>query len=581
MNRPVELVTTGSDGAGEEVDAGATGDAPPAPSQHVRAVSSAPNEPRAPAPGITPALLRLGAWNYYFLAKLVLFWKGSLNFHPLENLAFAAFLLAPIRSATWRRARNWVAIPCAAALLYYDSWLPRIGRALSQVALLSDFTVPYLMELLGRFISWPAVATLVITWAAYRVVALGVRVGVLVVVTLVVLTVTDHPAGLEAGLETQASAPAVDGIAVTNAAQADPDSMLQAFYAKEAQRSVAFAKPASSDAPFDLIFLHVCSLSWDDLRMMQLENEPLWKRFDIVLTRFNSAASYSGPAAIRMLRAPCGQPAHGGLYSPARRECYLMSALEEAGFEPNLVLNHDGRFDDFIGVVRERGGLRSAPMPLDGVPVVQRSFDDSPIYDDLAVLSRWLERRQDNGAARVAAFYNTVSLHDGNHLVGADAKLNSRDTYTRRLAKLLADLDQFVAKLEASGRRVVVALVPEHGGAMRGDSMQVAGLREIPSPAIALVPVGVKVIGPQAGAARDTVYAEVPTSYLALAHIVSGMLQKSPFAGAGFVAANYLSALPATDFVAENEDMVIMQRGEQFLLRLGKDGWSEYPAGPR
>ena len=46
-----------------------------------------------------------------------------------------------------------------------------------------------------------------------------------------------------------------------------------------------------------------------------------------------------------------------------------------------------------------------------------------------------------------------------------------------------------MGELEASGRRAVVVLVPEHGAALRGDSAQIAGLREIPTPAITLVPV--------------------------------------------------------------------------------------------
>jgi len=576
MSSPVRLVTARADaGTVDDVAAGALSDtrtsSPPTSSVQSAVLPS-------PGTGITP-VFGLRAWNYYFLAKLVLFWNGSIDFHPLENLAFAAFLLVPLQSAAWRRARSWIAVPIAAALLYYDSWLPRITRVLSQAALVSGFSLNYLVELIGRFIHWPTVAALVIAWAIYRIVALRVRVGVLVVGMLVVLTVTDRPTRLQEGIGARQTAQAGSHIDNgTGNGDADPDKALQAFYTNEAHRSVAFPKPADADAPFDLIFLHVCSLSWDDLRMMELENQPLLKRLDIVLTRFNSAASYSGPAVIRILRAPCGQSAHTQLYSPAQQSCYLMGSLKQAGFEPNLVLNHDGHFDDLLGVFRNRGGLDAPPMSLEGMPVAQRAFDDSPIYDDLAVLSRWLDRRRENGAPRVAAIYNTISLHDGNHLPGAASKLSSRDTYKTRLAKLLADLDQFLLKLEASGRRAVVALVPEHGGAVRGDKMQVPGLREIPSPAITLVPVGVKVIGPEAGRPPSTLYIDAPTSYLAISHIIAGMLQKSPFGSAGFTPSDYINALPATDFVAENEDMVTMRRGDKYLLRLGKEGWSEYPS---
>ncbi|MDX7685283.1 cellulose biosynthesis protein BcsG [Aeromonas caviae] len=38
-------------------------------------------------------------------------WGGYLNFHPLINLVFAAFLIFPLPRAGWRRARHWLALP--------------------------------------------------------------------------------------------------------------------------------------------------------------------------------------------------------------------------------------------------------------------------------------------------------------------------------------------------------------------------------------------------------------------------------------------------------------------------------------
>lgn len=254
-----------------------------------------------------------------------------------------------------------------------------------------------------------------------------------------------------------------------------------------------------------------------------------------------------------------------------------MPSLREAGFETNLLLNHDGHFDDFIGVVRTQGNQGISALPLNGVPVAQRAFDNSPIYDDLAVLSRWLDGRAANRADRVAAYFNTVSLHDGNRLTGADSKRSSTDTYKIRLVKLLDDLEQFITKLESSGRRAVVVMVPEHGAAIRGDKMQIAGLREIPSPAITLVPVGFKVIGPETRRASDALSIDTPASYLAVSHIVARMLEKSPFSPGGFTPSDYVSNLPASEFVAENAGMLTMRQGNKYVLRMEKDGWTEYP----
>ncbi|MBC7860605.1 MAG: cellulose biosynthesis protein BcsG, partial [Burkholderiaceae bacterium] len=134
-----------------------------------------------------PARLRLGAWNYYFIVKLALFWRELIGFHPLENLAFAAFLLAPVGPPRWRRAKALLAAPLGAALLYYDSWLPALSRVASQTGLLANFGAGYLLELGARFISWPLVAALVLGWLLYRVVAFYLRVGVLTLAALLAL----------------------------------------------------------------------------------------------------------------------------------------------------------------------------------------------------------------------------------------------------------------------------------------------------------------------------------------------------------------------------------------------------------
>ncbi len=63
-------------------------------------------------------------------------------------------------------------------------------------------------------------------------------------------------------------------------------------------------------------------------------DHPLWKHFDIVFKNFNSATSYSGPAAVRLLRASCGQLSHTNLYQPSGADCYLFENPGEARLQP-------------------------------------------------------------------------------------------------------------------------------------------------------------------------------------------------------------------------------------------------------
>lgn len=528
-----------------------------------------------PAPAQSPPLLgigkasdRLGAWSFYFVAKLLLVWRELIGFHLLENLALVAVLAWPLASPRWRRLRHWLAVPAAVALLYYESWLPKASRVFSQAGLVSGFSPDYLAELAARFVSWPVVAMLVVAWAAWFIAARFVRIDVPVVVALMAMPFITQDAAPPAGLAATAAGKASERSA------ASPDALLKEFYATQAQRFVEFRAPPAASAPFDVILVHACSLSWDDLEATGLSKHPLLAGFDIVLRQFNSVSAYSGPSAIRILRSACGQSSHRDLYSPAPDGCYLLPGLERAGFESQLVLDHDGHFDDFLSFVRAQR-VTVAPMPLDGISAPLRSFDGSRIYDDLEVLSRWLETRAKNAAPRVVAYYNSVSLHDGNRLAN-DASKGSMQTYRSRLSTFLDGMQAFIGKLEASGRRAIVVLVPEHGAAFRGDAVQIAGLREIPSPAITLVPVGIRVIGPGARRIGETLHSDEPASYLALSHVLSRMLDKPPYGADGFLPADYTAGMPVTEFVAENETASVLRRGDKFLLRQDGEPWREF-----
>ena len=120
-----------------------------------------------------------------------------------------------------------------------------------------------------------------------------------------------------------------------------------------------------------------------------------------------------------------------------------------------------------------------------------------------------------------------------------------------------------------------VVLVPEHGAAWRGDAAQIAGLREIPTPAITLVPVGIRVVGPDARRDGATLQVAESASFLAVSHIVARMLAKPPYGAKGFRPADYTAGMPLTDFVAEGEAAMVVRRGDTYLLRQERDAWKD------
>ena len=93
---------------------------------------------------------------------------------------------------------------------------------------------------------------------------------------------------------------------------------------------------------------------------------------------------------------------------------------------------------------------------------------------------------------------------------------------------LIDDLNGFIKQLELSGRRVVVVIVPEHGAALHGDRMQIAGMREIPSPSITRVPVGIKLVGMGRNPNAAPLHITEPSSFLALSEIISRLYSAPP-----------------------------------------------------
>ncbi len=173
------------------------------------------------------------------------------------------------------------------------------------------------------------------------------------------------------------------------------------------------------------------------------------------------------------------------------------------------MLGHNGLFGDFLKELRSLGGMQSPLMDQSGLPVSLQAFDGSPVYEDLAVLNRWLKTEEASSNPRSATFYNTLPLHDGNHFPGQSKTAD----YKVRAQKLFDDTDNFFTELEKSGRKVMVVVVPEHGGALKGDKMQVSGLRDIPSPSITNVPTAVKFFGMKAPHEGAPIIIDQPSSY--------------------------------------------------------------------
>lgn len=539
----------------------------------------------------------LGGWNLYFLLKLALLWYGYLHFHPFANLVFLAFLLFPLPSSHLHRLRNWLALPIGLALFYYDTWLPGLNSIIHQRALWSHFSAPYVLDLAQRFINWNMLGAALVISVAYLFLAQWLRITTFTIAALLWVnlgalgvpqlslsvgareaqaTFATHSATVVAG----SNGPAGESRNADIPPQSAPPSnqnlndWLNRFYASEQQRQTHFPARLPADAqPFDLLILNICSLSWSDIDAVGLRDHPLWKRMDILFSNFNSATAYSGPAAIRIMRASCGQSSHKALYSPVSPQCDLMANLARLGFHQELALDHAGVFGDYLEHLRQYGNIQAPLSTNTGLPAALTAFNGEPIANDLALLQRWLNNTEQQGDVRSASFINLITLHDGNRFIGS----NRSADFKPRAQTLFDQLDHFLTELAKSGRRVMVVIVPEHGAAVVGDKMQMAGLRDIPSPAITHVPVGVIFSGMKAPAPSTPVIVSQPSSYLALSELVARTVDGKIFSQPSVDWQTLVQHLPQSAIVSENDNAIVMMYQGKPYIRLNGGDWVPYP----
>ena len=499
-----------------------------------------------------------GVWHFYFLAKILLHARGHLRVNPLLSGLLLLLALAPLpgrfQNKTGGALRALLAWSLALVLAWSESWLP------PPKVLFNFLTDPngtpslsYLTAFLANAVNWPLAA-------------------------LLAALPPPSPGPRAERAPSAAHRPRFAAIAASDPSTFTLDSAkreVDGFYAAEAKKKVGFKPAAALD--FDLIVIHVCSLSWDDLRAAKLSDDAFLRKFHAVFPRFNAAASYSNPAAIRLLRAPCGQQRHDALFRPAQDGCYLMEDLRAVGYRTWAAANHDGRYAGMAEAIKTHG-RGDELAPLAGVPVVKLNFDDTEIYDDWTVLSRWWSERQKSATPRAALYYNTISLHQGTHAPGRQSQwFKDRPGHYREAAlALFGVLDKFFALVEGSGRRAVVLLVAEHGAALEGTAIQAPDLREIPLPELTQVPAAVKLLGP--GAPSPAAKAvDQPVSYFALAELLRRLLQKPPFAaGAAAALEAGLTGLPETRALSENESSRVLESGGRVLIEQ-KGVWKTLP----
>ena len=613
--------------------------------------------------------LKMGAWNFYFLAKLYLYLSGNIRFDLFFNLLFAAFILSPVpQGMKFHRQikifKSFVCILIAISLLWRDSWLPSPASAYAHLLAEGIPSGEYIVSFILRyFVNWGMAAlifglilcTMIRNWKyltpltlafvlispAYELIEADYEEGEKQSLQEELFEEVRSLARMEPGkkplkqketlpepetnrdaeikraagkyegdpYETEKTAAPEpekepDRFSTLDSelpdgprpiikkgspnewkpiSETDPQKYADAFFHRENLRRIEFKEQKKGEEKFDILFIHICSLSWDDLKGTTIDWKGFLKQFHFLFTDFNGVTSYSGPSLQRLLVSNCGQRRHADIYGNLPDDCYLFPSLSMIGYKSYFPANHDGKYGDYALNAKRFGRLDAPLIDPDkhNLPVRQHLFDDSPVYDDYGTLENWWKIRLASKTELAAAYYNTATLHDGSYWVPKreDWLKRSREVkYNEFTDKLFKDINKFFDLLKRSGRNILVVFIPEHGMALRGSKIQIAGLRDIPLPQINILPVGFKFFGKAFNEKwiSQTIISK-PTSYMAVTSSLAAMFEKSPFGPKPFDPDYLMENIVQTDHVYENEGAIIVKPERKYMIFDKREKWTKLP----
>jgi cellulose synthase operon protein YhjU len=504
----------------------------------------------------------MGLWSFYFSGKLFLYLWGALRFDLLLNLLFSAFLVLPVPETipfhrTLKTGKLALHFILGFLLLWYDSYLPPLIYSIRTFHQIGLPEKEYVYRFMLNAVNPLAIAILIGILALCIYLNRRIKLTPLVVVLMLLVPIYELTSKKEGLTE-----------------------YLNTFYQSESKRGVSFSQTTRDADGFDILILHICSLSWDDLRVVGHEKHPFFSEFDILFSNFNSVSSYTNPSAIRLLRANCGQHKHESLYQDAPRECFLLENLRDLDYETYTAIDNDAPGYRFVEDIMLHGRA-SSPISLEGIPVQQYDFDRTPIYNDRMILERWWDIRQESATGNAVLYFDITTLHGGSHRVEDNEwwKKDPASRYEESLLTLFDTLGSFFRLLESADRNFVIVFIPEHGMALRGSSIQAPDLRDIPLPQITTIPVGVKLIGPDRhDIPGQQEIIDRPASYLAVAEILASFLKEPPFMNNQRPIKSYVRDLAETSFVAENQEALVVKRDSEYYLFGKEKSWSKLPA---
>ena len=527
----------------------------------------------------------------YFLFEFGLYFMNLSGFDFALNLVLFLLCLFSIRVKSLNKIYKTFLIIFGLVLLYHDSYLPM----LSPQVVYEEKGIAGVFELLSTFVSdyfdFSYLGIFILVFIAVFFINDFLKVTTIVVICFITVACLNISA-LSVAKESKSQS--VENV-VADSADIPPqigtadsqgvENYLQTFLELERQRIVTMPSTLPENfTPFDIVIVNICSMATDDIEASNLLKHPLFRTFDFSFDTFNSVSSYSTPSSLRLLRSNCGQMTEAQMYKERRSECELITSVEQLGYQSEVYFDHNGKYGDYLKTLHDLGGLNENIHDLSKLAVKYNAFDGSAIRSDSDLFKAYVNNIARNGNVNNITFMNLLSLHDGNRLAGE----KKSQSYAPRLKLLLDNLEDFIKDIKDSNRNTLFIMVPEHGAAIRGDKMQIAKLREIPTDKITRIPVGVSFLGAERNAvgggtskAHKTQRIKGFYSYLAISEIVKRSIEDNVFAkneedSKTDKIADVFYDLPQTAFIAESTNAYYMNFQHQDFYKLKGEHWEKY-----
>lgn len=513
-------------------------------------------------------------WNAVYVARIALYLLGLTGFSFI--LSPLAFLLQCVH-LPWRRTNRVfraLAGIFSLGLFYHDSFLPGWEQLLAQRANLTGFSLSYMADFLVSFVNPYMVAGFVIIIAALKLISRLVRAPSFILIAMLALPFVNTDA-LRALYEQN------DMIAVNqgflnqvgrddealldqrgNFTKSNLERYLNRFHEREAKRAVSFPGSLESDfSAFNIVMVSVDGFSSRDLEQSQALEHAALKRFDIVLSNFNSATTDPQTARIRLLTSGCGQVRNADLLKPERFEkCSLLATLGRLGYTSGMVSDDFRSAQSLLQRVADQTGQRLNLAIPEEKPSADGRFAVRTLFDTYIATA--------NAApAPLAVMIDVTALAGAASVADYDAKLKA----------FLLDVNRFIDDLEMNGRPTLLLLIPERGSGMTADRTQMAGSMEIPSFALTHGRVFAKFVGLEGHHKR--VESDEPVSYMAVAELISRSIAANifdPDLMPSFLALT--DGLSRTAYIGENANFGFMIfKGRMFYKDdPAQNNWAEY-----